>query len=1141
MLRKPAFWTAFTVAAAACAAFAILNFPRAFSIVDLDVAMDREAALSEARRLSDEFGWGPSGYRQAASFRSDRRAQSFVELEGGGADAFAALLRDGPHHPWQWVVRHFRGGEVRETEVRFRPDGAPYGFRERLPEDAPGAALDAARARALAERGARGAPWNVALGAWEPVESSQQERPGGRLDHTFVYERPDARAGEGRFRLRLVVSGDRLTELTRLLRIPEAFDRRYEQMRSANDGISVGGAFAGALLYGVGGIGIGLFVLLRQRRVIWRMPLVWGGAIAGGQLLAGLNAWPLAWMEYDTAVSEFAFAAQQATGLVSGAVGFAVVCTLSIMAAENLSRRAFPQHVQFWRCWSRDGARSLQVLGQTAGGYLLVGVDLAFLVAFYWAATRCLGWWSPSDVMLNPDMLATVLPWFNPIAASLQAGFWEECLFRAVPLAGAALLGDRFGRRRAWIAAAFAAQIVIFGAGHASYPAQPAYARVVELIAPSTIFGLLYLRFGLLPAIVMHFVYDVALFGLPLFVSSAPGIWVDRSLFLAAVLAPVWVVLGAWLRGGRWIEAPAALRNGSWTPPPPNARTALDAAVQPTEADDSDGLRTAPDGLRASASAAAPHAPPELPRWPVTAAIAAVGFGLWGCLSAAPNDPPALEIGRGRALEAARAALAARGVDPAAWRESSAAGGGIGDEERFVWREAGTERYRALLGAYLPGPRWRVRYARFEGDVAARAEEHVVWVDASGAVTRQEHRLAEDAAGAALPESEARARAREALAGLAGGASRREDLREISAESSNLPNRTDWTFTFRDESVAGLAGGEARVEVTLAGGEVADARRFVHLPEDWRRSEEQRRTTLLIAFAVSSLAAALVVLAGATAAVIRWSRGRFHLGAGLAAGGVAAAASALALVNNLPTMLHTLSTAQPAPLQLGILVGGGLLGAGFAAALLGLLAGCTHVLAARPAGADRGRAAWAGLALGGGFLGSSALVDAAFGAAPPFWADYAPAGAAAPWLAAAADAAPRYLGFALVTLLVVTSVNLLTGGWTRRRAAGAAALLLAGLLLAPERASENLASWVVSGLVAGALLLAAHLRVLRVRPPVVVLAAAAITAPGLIAAGLDRAYDGALTGSLAGAAGVALLAWRWYGALTRPETEAAPR
>ena len=337
MFRKPVFWVAFAAFSVACAAFAVANFPRAFSIVELDLEMDRETALSEARRLAGELGWGPSDYRQAASFRVDDRVRSFVELEGGGTDAFAGLLADGPFHPYQWVVRHFRGGEVREAEVRFRPDGAPYGFRERLSEDEPGAALEPDAARAVAEDGI-GAPWNVALDRYEPVEASEEARPGGRVDHTFVYERTDVRAGEGRFRLRLVVSGDRLTELTHLLQVPEAFDRRYEAMRSTNEGITIAGSFAMLLIYGVGGIGVGLFVLLRQRQVLWRMPLVWGASIAFAQLLAGLNQWPLLWMGYDTATSATSFAVQQVVTQIAAFLAFTGVFTLSFMAAESLLR-----------------------------------------------------------------------------------------------------------------------------------------------------------------------------------------------------------------------------------------------------------------------------------------------------------------------------------------------------------------------------------------------------------------------------------------------------------------------------------------------------------------------------------------------------------------------------------------------------------------------------------------------------------------------------------------------------------------------------------------------------------------------------------------------------------------------------------
>ena len=1095
MFRKPVFWAAFAAVSVACAAFAVVNFPRAFSIVELDLEMDRPAALAEARRLAGELDWGPPDYRQAASFRVDDRARSFVELEGGGPGAFAGLLRDGPFQPYQWVVRHFRGGEVRETEVRFRPDGAPYGFRETLAEDAAGAALDADAARAVAEAGT-GPPWNVALDAYAPVEASQTERPGGRVDHTFVYEHAGAQAGEGRFRLRLVVSGDRLTELTHVLQVPEAFDRRYEEMRSANEGITIAGSFAMLLVYG-GGIAVGLFVLLRQRRVLWRMPLIWGVSIAFAQLLAGLNQWPLLWMAYDTAVSETAFAIQQVTTQVALFLLFTGIFTLSFMAAESLSRQAFPHHLQFWRCWSGEGARSRAVLGQTVAGYLIVGIDLAFVVGFYWVTVGYLGWWSPSDALVNPDSLAGLVPWLAPLALSLQAGFWEECLFRAVPLAGAALIGDRYGNRRAWIAGAFVLQILVFGAGHAAYPAQPSYARVVELIVPSTIFGLLYLRFGLLPAIVMHFAFNSVLFGIPLFLSSAPGAWIDQGIFGLLFLAPLWVTLRARYRGGAWTEAPAELRNAAWTPPEEES---------PAEAP--------PAPARTAAA---------LPALPAVAGVGVLGLGLWTYTAITPSESPGLAAGRAEAVAAAREVLAGRGVDPGAWTETSQVYGGLGPQHRFVWSEAGEDAHRALLGDYLAGPRWRVRYARFEGDVAERAEEHIVWIASDGTPGRREHRLAEGTPGAALPEEDARALARDAL----GRRGRAPDLPEVSAESASRPARTDWTFTFRDEAIPDLAGGEARVAVEIAGDEVVDTGFYVFLPEAWRRADEQRRATLQIAGVASTIVLGLLLVTGAVLSVVRMTRRAFDLRLGLAVAGLSLLVAVVDLANDWPVLMNNLSTAQPLPLQLGILLVGGLIGVGVIAILLGLLAGARPVGGDETAG-DRRPAIATGLALGLGVLGALALAGAALGRGLPPWSTHGPASSAVPWLAAAIAPLQAYLVLALVTMLVVALANRLSADWTRRKGAVGAALVVVGALLAPGTTPDDLASWAVVGLLAGGLLLAVYVRILRDRPALAVLAAAAMTVPGVLDRGLDQAYGGALPGALLGAVLVSGVAWIWF-------------
>ena len=90
------------------------------------------------------------------------------------------------------------------------------------------------------------------------------------MDHTFTYERAAPTLNEGRYRLRLVVTGDRLTEVTPFVKVPEGFVRRNDSMRSANTTLGLVAVVGMIVLYGIGGMGVGLFVMLRLRWVIWR-------------------------------------------------------------------------------------------------------------------------------------------------------------------------------------------------------------------------------------------------------------------------------------------------------------------------------------------------------------------------------------------------------------------------------------------------------------------------------------------------------------------------------------------------------------------------------------------------------------------------------------------------------------------------------------------------------------------------------------------------------------------------------------------------------------------------------------------------------------------------------------------------------
>ena len=1164
IFRGPAFWTGFSLLAGVALVFAIRFFPAAFPVVGLELAMDRESALQAAWTLVEEHEWVPDGYRQAASFREpNREARTYLELELGVEDAFQHLVEVADYHPYRWQVRHFREGERTEVSVRFAPDGAPYGFTLDLPEDEPGAALSAEEARGLAEAGA--GTWGVELERYELVESSQETRSGGRVDHTFVYRMQGVELGDAEARLRLRVAGDRPSEVGRLIRVPESFSRSWDELRSANETVALAAGLVFLLLFGLAGCGGGIFYLIRREALIWRPALAWGLLVAGLTGLTVLSGLPLAWMGYDTAVSGGLFLTQQWVTALGVFLGGGLMLAIIFAAAEGLTRRAMPAEPRLWNLWSPGVANTRAVLGRTLGGYLLAALEVGFVVAFYLFAMRREGWWVPSEALVQPDLVATYLPSLTAISGSLMAGFWEEALFRAVPLAVAILIGRRFGWKGILVAFALVLQALVFAAAHADYPQQPAYARVLELVVPATLWGLVYLRFGLLPVILAHALYNLTWFSLPIFAAPA-GLWLDRGLLVAAALLPLAVILYRIRQHGLADEvSPAGLNQGAGLGKPRRAdmtdevpphrdtdTTAAGVGGDPEEdvgqpSEGTGGLAETgdegprgrddapPDGSDRDAGVVLqePLSPAARRRIRMGVGVAGgLGAVLWLALTPLQPDVPTLAVDREEAVETARERLADEGVVlEDTWRPLPRIQGGPGGAHRFVWREGGPEAHQVLLEeGHLRGPSWNVRFVRFTGTVEERAEEFRVGIGPGGQVFRRQHIVPEDRPGAELEEEAARTRVMEeveTVLGLDPAA-----LEDVSAEASRKPARVDWTFTFSRPGIHPMEEGEARVEVGLVGDRPSDGVRFVHVPEEWQRDERERMTRSNLLGMVSVLM--LVTLLGGAAVVglIRWARGRggFATGAFWGLGALVLGASAFSEWLRWPVTVGGFGTAQPYRDQVFVELGVMAMGLPVMALAAGLVAGVIHGgwRQAR-SGTSMGWPSvlgWGGL-LGLALAGASALGSVLFPRQDPLWFGASPASFRWPWMGTSPEAVSGLVFQALLVLLVILILGRLTRGWRSERLRGVGVAVAGGLALAGGLSGLGVVPWLL-GAAAGAggfALLVPITRALHVAVIPVMVAVPAVL-PSL-RDGLGSAYPGALTAGLITSVMVLAVATGW--------------
>jgi membrane protease YdiL (CAAX protease family) len=822
------FVVAVAVAAAATAAWL---FPRALPIVALKQSLTREVALARADSFFRAHSLAPAGARTAVRFQANESVLTFVELAGGGHDSLNALVRGDDIAPFTWSVRAFVPGDVREAQVHFAPNGRIIGFERKLAEADRRPAVSADSGQGLAELALNS--WiNERTDRWKLVTSSYEIRKAsGRIDRTYTFERVDRRIGGAPIRTSVVIAGDTPASILRHVEIPESFRRRYAEMRSANELL--------ALIATMGFLGVaivGMIVLsrfARERRVRWREPIIVGVVIGGLALAAGLNEMPGSWFSYDTAMPPSTFLALRLLLAVFLGVFTALLVSFTLAAAEAATRHAFPRHLDWWKLWRFRGTR--EVASRVGGGYAAAAIGFAYVATFYFVTRRLFGWWVPSELLDDPNQIASPMPWISGIAASVNAGVWEESLFRALPLSLLSLWVGTRPTRRWWMAAGVVASALIFGFAHANYASWPPYSRGVEIFLDACFWAVLFINFGLLVTVIAHFVYDLVLFGIFAGSGTTVEYRVTAAIILLALLAPAIVVLWRWVRQRGFTEAPEDARFAAWTP---GAAEVLPEPIAPRQA----GAFTA-----------------RARRFALAAAIAGVIVAV-----ARPPKPtlgPQFTADRAQVVQTADSMLLAHGGSPTGWRRLT----GIGKDTlsawpRFLRKHKLVSEAQRFAATYEPSTWWTVRYVHTKGTAAQRTEEWRVRVWPNGRPLDTRH-LVPDSANANAADTAAVRRI--ALATLAREGINTSALQESELEETARPSRRDVTVTYTDTTVKLPDGAAARAWVQIAGDQPLVARRGVELPEAFLRADRAQQTNRIAVAGISILLIVGLIVTGA--------------------------------------------------------------------------------------------------------------------------------------------------------------------------------------------------------------------------------------------------------------------------------------
>jgi membrane protease YdiL (CAAX protease family) len=848
-------------------AIGVKYFSHAFPEAAIEFRVNRDDSTPMAQEFLAKRGWSVEGYRHAAVFDYDDDAKVYLERTQG-LGRMNTLTR-GPVRLWRWSHRWFRPQQKEEFRVDISPAGEVVGFDHELPESAPGANLDAAGARTIAEKFLVEV-MRLDLAGLEFVETQTQKRP-ARADHSFTWKRKNVELGEGSLRLEVEVDGDQVAGYREFIKIPEGWTRNYENLRSRNISAQEVDEVFWVLLC-VAGLVI-LIQRLRDGDVPKRLASGFAAVAAVLYFLGQLNTFSLAEFGYRTTDPYSSFVSSYVRDNLLTALGYAAAIFLLVASSEPVYREAYPNFLSIRRYFSWQGLRTRSFFLANVAGIALTFFFFAYQTVFYLAADK-LGAWAPADVPFT-DLLNTRFPWITVLFIGFFPAVSEEMQFRAfsIPFLRRFLKSGPL----AIVLSAF-----IWGFLHSAYPNQPFFIRGLEVGLGGVLIGLVMLRFGILATLIWHYSVDALYTAFLLLRSPNHYLMVSGAVAAGVMLIPLIVALGAYLKTGSFSEE-GGLTNAA------------------------EGVFRPPREEQAAQETPLVYQPLSRSRLWLAGALTLIFIAL--------AFVPVYEFGKGIVLRQSRKDaqgiadrfLRERQIDPATyrhvvWVEDNLDGMALHYLAERKSLEQTDQIYRQATRLAL----WHVRYFR-----PLQKEEHLVFVDpGSGQVFGYRHLLAEDAPGAALSPDQARELAAQAVREHG---YRLEDFELQNSEANKRQAREDYTLVWQAKPGDPRNVGDAhyRLEVDLAGDQVVGFSRSFKLPEEWERAERSTRLSNVVLRGLSYLMLCCLGAAGLILFIKQVRSGQVPWKRSAKFGGLTAALMLLATLNEIPMFDRNYDTSIP--------------------------------------------------------------------------------------------------------------------------------------------------------------------------------------------------------------------------------------
>jgi len=480
-----------------------LEYPR-FAFVNL--SFNKQQALVESDNYLQAKGVDTKKYAKSIVFDSDEGFNRYLQ-HAVGLKAEEDFIAQHDFDLFRWLIRFFKESQKEEYIVYISPRSGKVIKFLHLIEDTepridPGKDISKQKAEMFLQK-----TFGADLEKYD-FHEEKIKRYEKRTEYVFSWEKKGIyipwKSGEGGAKLltEVTVAGDEIREFYKnKLDLPEKFLRYVEKQFILGEYLfSIFYIFFFMLL----AWSINIVVKSRQD-IVPRLTKRWFYYVAGFLVIINtadlLNNLQRAFMAYPTSVPLTSFFGLTVTKWLISTGILAIGFIMPGIAGESLCSEVFPENKSSsFLSYINSGFFNRALTSAVVLGYLIWVIMLGLQAVVFYDGQKFLGVWREWHSLVY--FSSAYIPLFSAFAIGFTASFNEEVIFR---LFGISLTKKYL--RNSFLAILVTS--VIWGMGHTLYAIFPVWFRIIEVGLIGIFYGFIFIRFGIVPLIVAHYLFDV--------------------------------------------------------------------------------------------------------------------------------------------------------------------------------------------------------------------------------------------------------------------------------------------------------------------------------------------------------------------------------------------------------------------------------------------------------------------------------------------------------------------------------------------------------------------------------------------------------------------------------------------------------